>query len=104
MYAPVAGVFMLSGGNIGFDINKALTAKNPPSLMFLGQHDLEQAHEAMALMLQNYEKASAGYTFFWVPGFGHFYPAGTTSLSGDGSKMSVEARILKFLDQAVGEN
>lgn len=104
MHAPVAGVFTLSGGNIGFDITKNLTAKNPPSLMFLGQHDLEQAHEAMALMLQNYEKADARYTFAWVPGFGHFYPAGATSLSGDGSKMSVEARILEFLDQAVGEN
>lgn len=104
MHAPVAGVFMLSGGNVGFDITKALTAKNPPSLMFLGQHDLEQAHEAMALMLQSYEKTNAQYTFAWVPGFGHFYPAGATSLSGDGSKMSVEVRILKFINQAVGEN
>jgi len=103
MHAPVAGVFTLSGANIGFDINKALTAKNPPSLMFLGQHDLEQAHEAMALMLQKYEKVGAEYTFSWVPGFGHFYPAGAASLSGDASKMSVEARILKFLDQTVGE-
>ena len=103
MHAPVAGVFTLSGGNIGFDITKNLTAKNPPSLMFLGQHDLEQAHEAMALMLQTYEKVGAEYTFSWVPGFGHFYPAGATSLSGDGSKMSVEARILEFLDQTVGQ-
>jgi len=104
MHAPVAGVFTLSGGNIGFDITKNLTAKNPPSLMFLGQHDLEQAHEAMALMLRRYEETGAEYTFAWVPGFGHFYPAGATSLSGDGSKMSVEARILEFLEKATGEN
>jgi len=104
MRAPVAGIFTLSGANIGFDITKSLTANNPPSLMFLGQNDLEQAHEAMQLMLQKYEEVGAEYTFSWVPGFGHFYPAGATSLSGDASKMSVEARILEFLGKTVGEN
>lgn len=97
--APVVGCFLMSGGNVGFDITKSLQADSPPSLIFFGENDLEEAHLGMKHMLQSYEKAGARHSFAWVPGFGHFYPAGAPSLSCDGSKMSVEKRILRFLEQ-----
>lgn len=99
MGAPVGGAFLLSGGNIGLDGTKSVTADSPPILLFLAENDLNGALEAMPHLLSLYEKAGVWYTFAWVPGFGHFYPSGATSLSGDGSKMSVEARILKFLSE-----
>jgi len=103
MDAPVAGVFTLSGASVGFDITKVLTADSPPSLLFLGEYDLAQAQEALGQLLQEYKKANAPYTFAWVPGFGHFYPAGAPSLSGNATKMSVERRIVEFLEQTVGK-
>ena len=105
MHEPVAGVFLLSGANVGFDILNTVTdsSDTPPILMFQGQNDLEAAFVAIPDLLQHYEDVGVSYKFAWVPAFGHFYPAGATSLSGDGSKISVEERIVQFLKKTVGK-
>jgi dienelactone hydrolase len=36
-------------------------------------------------------------------GFGHFYPAGATSLGADGTKLSIETRVMKFVDRLIGD-
>lgn len=72
------------------------------STMILGENDLDMARLGIKYMLQSYEKTGTRQSFAWVPGFGHFYPVGAPSLSCDGSKMSVEKRILSFLAQTTG--
>ncbi|NEO98663.1 MAG: alpha/beta hydrolase [Symploca sp. SIO2E9] len=100
MHEPVSGAFMLSGGNAGFDILETVTesSDNPPILMFQGQNDLEATFIVIPTLIQHYQEVGVEYTYAWVPAFGHFYTSGATSLSGDGSKMSVEERIVNFLE------
>ena len=102
---PVAGAFLLSGINVGLNIPRLVTetSKSPPVLMFLGQNDLPDGIAQMPKLLAHYRKVGIDHTFAWVPGFGHFYPAGATSLAGDGSKMSVENRIVGFLEKTIGK-
>jgi hypothetical protein len=40
----------------------------------------------------------------WIPGFGHFYPMGATSLGSDLSKLTLETRLLRFLERNLGVN
>ncbi len=105
MGVPVSGVFLLSGTDAGFDVNKAVTASSnrPPILMFMGQYDLPGALSSVPLLVAHYEKVGVEHEFAWVPGFGHFYPAGAASLGGDAVSMSVEGRIAKFLERVIGK-
>ncbi|NEP91344.1 MAG: alpha/beta hydrolase [Okeania sp. SIO2C2] len=101
MHEPVAGAFLLSGGNVGFDILQTVTpsSDNPPILLFQGQNDLNAFFVAIPILIEHYQEVGVNYKFAWVPAFGHFYASGVTSLSGDGSKMSVEERIVQFLEE-----
>lgn len=103
---PVSGVFLLSGSDAGFDVNKTVTAssKRPPILMFMGQYDLPGALTSVPALIAHYEKTGVQYEFAWVPGFGHFYPAGAASLGDDAVSMSVEERIATFLEQVIGHD
>ncbi len=105
MGVPVSGVFLLSGTDAGFDVNKAVTTSSdrPPILMFMGQYDLAGALTSVPLLIAHYEKAGVDYEFAWVPGFGHFYPAGAASLGSDAVSMSVEGRIAEFLERVIGK-
>ena len=38
----------------------------------------------------------------WMPGFGHFYPMGATSLGSDMTKLTLKSRVLRFLDRRLG--
>lgn len=104
MQAPVAGAFLLSGSNVGFNIFKTVTpsSNNPPILLFQGQNDLEAAFALNPMLMQHYEKVGVPYEFAWVPAAGHFYTAGATSLAGDGSKLSIEQRIVRFIEGIPG--
>lgn len=106
MGVPVSGVFLLSGTDAGFDVKKAVTesSKRPPILMFMGQYDLAGALSSIPPLLAHYEKVGVDHEFAWVPGFGHFYPAGAASLGGDAVSMSVEGRIVKFLENVIGKS
>ncbi len=105
MGVPVSGVFLLSGTDAGFDVNKSVTASSdrPPILMFMGQYDLPGALSSVPLLVAHYEKVGVEHEFAWVPGFGHFYPAGAASLGGDAVSMSVEGRIAEFLERVIGK-
>lgn len=105
MHEPVAAVFMMSGANVGFDILNKVTesSDSPPILMFQGQNDLEGAFVTTPILIEHYKKVGVRYTFAWVPAFGHFYTSGATSLSGDGSKMSIDQRIMQFLEETWGD-
>jgi hypothetical protein len=38
----------------------------------------------------------------WTPGFGHFFPMRATSLGGDMTRLTLQARALRFLDRTLG--
>ncbi len=105
MGVPVSGVFLLSGTDAGFDVNKAVTASSnrPPILMFMGQYDLAGALSSVPMLIDHYQKVGVDHEFAWVPGFGHFYPAGAASLGSDAVSMSVEGRIAEFLERVIGK-
>lgn len=105
MGVPVSGVFLLSGTDAGFDVDKAVTASSdrPPILLFMGQYDLAGALSSVPLLIAHYEKMGVDHEFAWVPGFGHFYPAGAASLGSDAVSMSVESRIAEFLERVIGK-
>jgi len=104
MGVPVSGVFLLSGTDAGFDVNKAVTASSdtPPILLLLSQYDLAGVLSSVPLLVAHYEEVGVENEFAWVPGFGHFYPAGAASLGGDAVSMSVEGRIAEFLERVIG--
>ncbi|NOC46455.1 alpha/beta hydrolase [Ruegeria sp. HKCCD7559] len=106
MGVPVAGVFLLSGTDAGFDVKKTVTSTSvtPPTLMFMGQYDLPGALSSVPELIQHYEKVGVDYEFAWVPGFGHFYPAGAASLGGDAVSVSIEGRIAAFLDRSFADD
>lgn len=101
MHEPVAAAFLLSGTILGFDILNTVTesSDSPPILLFQGQNDLEGYFVSMPILIEHYKKVGVRYTFAWVPAFGHFYTSGATSLSGDGSRMSIDERIMQFLEE-----
>lgn len=103
MHAPVAAVFTLSGGMGGFNILKTLTESpdNPPLLMLQGQYDLDGVILLTPVLLKHCQKINLGHELVWVPGFGHFYPAGASTLAFDGSRTSVEERIVDFLGKVM---
>ena len=71
--------------------------------MFMGQYDLAGALSSVPQLIAHYKKVGVDYEFAWVPGFGHFYPAGAASLGSDAVSMSVEGRIAKFLEHVIGK-
>ncbi|WP_217350353.1 alpha/beta hydrolase [Ruegeria sp. HKCCD7255] len=105
MGVPVSGVFLLSGTDAGFDVSKAVTASSnrPPILVFMGQYDLAGALSSVPQLIAHYQKVDVDYEFAWVPGFGHFYPAGAASLGSNAVSMSVEGRIAEFLERVIGK-
>ncbi|NLR92942.1 alpha/beta hydrolase [Flammeovirga agarivorans] len=99
---PVTAVFLLSGAPIVFELDNIKAGENhPPILQFLAQTDLTGARIANPLMIEHYQKTGVEYEFAWVPGFGHFYPAGATSMSGDARRIPVETRLLNFIKRVV---
>ncbi|KXX68017.1 alpha/beta hydrolase [Flammeovirga sp. SJP92] len=102
---PVAGVFLLSGAPVVFELDNIKAGENhPPILQFLAQTDLTGARIANPLMIQHYERTGVEYEFAWVPGFGHFYPAGATSMSGDAVRIPVETRLFNFIERVVNSS
>ena len=105
MGVPVAGLFLLSGSDAGFNSKKTVTAASnrPPILLFMGQYDLPGALDTVPALLEHYRNTGVNYEFAWVPGHGHFYPAGAASLGADGKRFSVEERIVEFVKRVVGK-
>ncbi|MBY5944830.1 alpha/beta hydrolase [Photobacterium rosenbergii] len=103
MKVPVAGVMMLGTAEIGFDIKKTAKSANEisPILMFQGQYDLPATLIRTPALLEHYKNIQADFSYNWVPGASHFYPSGSVSLAGDGTRHSVEERMLSFIERVV---
>ena len=100
--APVKAVISLSGGLGGFDLRKTASAGMPPGLFVIGQHDLDGVFVGTRGVLGILAAAGIKTESAWMPGFGHFYPMGATSLGNDISKLTLENRIIRFLERSVG--
>jgi len=99
--APVRGVFLLSGANVLQSLD--MSATSPSTLLIQGQSDLAGILYSTPLMLSYFKNKSVRHSFAWVPSAGHFYKASSETLAGDGTKMTLEERILKFLKQTLAK-
>lgn len=99
MGVPVKAVISLSGGMGGFDIRKTAKAGMPPVLFVVGQNDLEAVQVGTRALLAALGTSGVSVETAWMPGFGHFYPMGATSLGNDMTRRTLMTRILDFLDR-----
>lgn len=101
----VAGAVVLSGGPIVFDFDKVVTPDRtlPPMLLVVGDEDQQPIVDPLPHMMARYSDTNQDVELAWVAGFGHFYPAGALTVSGDGTRMSLDSRIMRFLNKVVGE-
>lgn len=104
MGAPVAAVFSLSGPMGGFDLRKTVRAGMPPLLFVMGQTDLDGVRASAPKLLAALSAAGVRTESVWIPGFGHFYPMGATSLGSDLTKLTLERRLLQYLDRTIGND
>lgn len=101
MGVPVKAVISLSGGIGGFDLRKTLRARMPPGLFIIGQNDLEGVQFGTRALLGALAAAGVEAESAWMPGFGHFYPMGATSLGSDMTRLTLEGRVLRFLGKSL---
>ncbi|UAB73493.1 alpha/beta hydrolase fold domain-containing protein [Vibrio sp. SCSIO 43132] len=101
MQEPVAGVMMLGTAEIGFDIKKTVKdgEEVSPILMFQGQYDLPATFIGTPDLLEHYNNVGVDYSYSWIPGASHFYPAGSVALSGDGLRKPIEQRMVEFIER-----
>jgi predicted esterase len=102
MGAPVKAVISLSGGIGGFDLRKTANSGMPPGLLVIGQNDLEGVQVGTRGLLATLAAVGVKTEGAWMPGFGHFYPMGATSLGNDMTKLTLKTRALRFLDRNLG--
>ncbi len=100
---PVQAVFSLSGPMGGYDLRKTARPGMPPLLLAVGQTDLDGVRASAPKVLALLKAAGIEQEAVWVPGFGHFYPMGATTLGSDLTKLTLERRLLMFLDRTIGQ-
>lgn len=101
MGIPVKAVFSLSGPMGGFDLRKTARAGMPSLLFILGQNDLDGVGPSARKLIAVFTAAGVKAESAWMPGFGHFYPMGATSLGSDLTKLTLQTRLLQFLDKTL---
>lgn len=99
---PVQAVISLSGGVGGYDLRKSAKAGMPTGLFVEGSNDLDGVQLGTRMALGALGAAGIKTETAWMPGFGHFYPMGAPSLGGDMTKLTLKARLLRFLDRTLG--
>lgn len=102
MGAPVKAVLSLSGGLGGFDLRKTARPGMPAGLFVIGQNDLPAVQAGTQGLLAALAAAGIATEGAWMPGFGHFYPMGATSLGSDMTRLTLKSRALRFLDRHLG--
>lgn len=100
-HVPVAAVFSLSGPMGGYDLRTTARADMPPLLFVMGQNDLDGVRASAPKVLVTLKNAGIEADSAWIPGFGHFYPKEAPSLGTDLSKLTLERRLLDFLDRTL---
>jgi dienelactone hydrolase len=103
MGAPVKAVISLSGGLGGFDLRKTARPGMPPGLFVIGQNDLPSVQGVTQGLLAELARTGIPTEGAWMPGFGHFYPMGATSLGSDMTRLTLKSRALRFLDRHLGQ-
>lgn len=101
--SPVKAVFALSGGTVGYNLEKTVTKGGPPVLFILGQNDLPAISAATRTATSQLGAKAVDVRFAWVSGFGHFYPDGAVTLGTEQDKMSLRERVLAFLASTLGK-
>lgn len=101
--APIKAVVSFSGGMGGFNLAKSAKAGMPPALVITGQNDLEGVQLGNRGVQAILGAASIKTESAWMPGFGHFYPMGAPSLGSDMTKLTLKARVLRFLERNLGK-
>lgn len=99
---PVKAVISLSGGIAGFNLARSARAGMPPLLVITGQNDLEGVQLGNRAVVAGLGAAGVKVESAWMPGFGHFYPMGATSLGSDMTKLTLKTRAIRFLDRTIG--
>jgi acetyl esterase/lipase len=95
----VSGVFLLSGAQVGFDVLSKVDKDSAPLLLFMGQWDFAPGFPLIGELHEHYLEHDADLELAWVPNFGHFYPRGAVSLAGDAYRLSVEQRVMNFVER-----
>lgn len=100
MNAPVKAVLANSGRTLGFDVEIAAQERDytPPALLQMGQYDLEPLVSSVRDVLPTYADLGIDVDMAWVPGFGHFYPAGSMTLGQNMAREPIIERMIAFLD------
>ncbi|AIW15616.1 alpha/beta hydrolase [Vibrio tubiashii] len=101
MNAPVKAVIANSSMGLGFDVDKAsMNNENlPPAMLSMGQYDLDPLIQMAQHNIPAFEKLGIEIESHWVPGFGHFYPAGAITLGSDVSRQPLLERMITFLNK-----
>lgn len=100
---PVKAVISLSGGIAGYDLRRSAKAGMPAGLFVIGQNDLEGIQLGTRAVLAALSGTGIPTETAWIPGFGHFYPMGATSLGSDMTKLTLRARVLRFLSHTLDD-
>jgi len=96
----VNAAFLLSPVVTGLDLNKAITNNNiPPMLHVISQFDEPAVLEFAGVLTERMNKVESGYNLLWIPGFGHFYPRNSVSLGDDATRISLQERLIEFLNK-----
>jgi hypothetical protein len=69
----------------------------------IGQNDLEGIQLGTRAVLAALSGTGIPTETAWIPGFGHFYPMGATSLGSDMTKLTLRARVLRFLSHTLDD-
>ncbi|GAA6190569.1 alpha/beta hydrolase [Phaeobacter sp. NW0010-22] len=97
---PVAAIFPLSPPLSAIDLSKTITsADETPTFHVVSQYDEPAVLEKAPGFTQAMRSAGADYELVWVPGFPHFYPYNSPSLSDDGTRQALSERLIDFLEE-----
>ncbi|MFK7981271.1 MAG: alpha/beta hydrolase [Saprospiraceae bacterium] len=99
LHAPIKAVFALSPVPAGINLNKAITnADIPPILHVISQFDEPAVLEKAASLTKRMHEVGANYELLWIPGFPHFYPRNAVALSDKAIRISLQDRLIDFLN------
>ncbi len=97
---PVSAVFPLSPVVTGLDLNKAVSNNEiPPMLHVISQFDEPAVLEFAGVLTKRMHEVESEYDLIWIPGFGHFYPRNSVSLGDDATRISLQERLIVFLEK-----
>ncbi|WP_413112884.1 alpha/beta hydrolase [Thaumasiovibrio sp. DFM-14] len=100
---PVQAVISNSGVPLGFDIAKEIEGRSdlPPVLFNFGQFDEAPLLWGASIEIEQFNEMGIDTNVAWVPNYGHFYPAGATTLGEGLKREAVVQRMINFLNETL---